>query len=63
MEYVVVEILRQKHYWSLYNAIVVHTLLIDEDVVPQWKQAKRGRTQHLNNLAITAALMVKRIFS
>jgi len=25
MEYVVVEILRQKHYWSLYNAIVVHT--------------------------------------
>ncbi|EGQ8480810.1 hypothetical protein D9A16_00200 [Vibrio parahaemolyticus] len=40
-----------------------HTLLIDEDVVPQWKQAKRGRTQHLNNLAITATLMVKRIFS
>ncbi|KOE08627.1 hypothetical protein ACS85_21290 [Vibrio parahaemolyticus] len=58
MEYVVVEILRQKHYWSLYNAIVVHThtLLIDEDVVPQWKQAKRGRTRHLNNLAITSSV-------
>ncbi|ENM5740462.1 hypothetical protein AB1F87_004095 [Vibrio mimicus] len=31
--------------------------------MPQWKQANRGRTRHLNNLAITAALMVKRIYS
>ncbi|EVT76117.1 IS5/IS1182 family transposase, partial [Vibrio parahaemolyticus] len=39
---------------------------IDEQAIAEWKQAKeakRGRPRRFSDLAITTALMIKRIFS
>ncbi|TQO76611.1 IS5/IS1182 family transposase, partial [Vibrio cholerae] len=42
------------------------TFWIDEEAMSEWKQGKqnkRGRPRVFSDLAITTALMVKRIFS
>ncbi len=56
--------------WKQYNqALINHgslTFWIDEDAISEWKQGKqnkRGRPRVFSDLAITTALMVKRIFS
>lgn len=56
--------------WKHYNqALINHgslTFWIDEEAVQLWKQIKqgnRGRSRLFSDLAITTALMVKRIFS
>ncbi|CAI2322204.1 hypothetical protein IFVP182_C240032 [Vibrio parahaemolyticus] len=56
--------------WKQYNqALINHSSLlfwIDEEAIREWKQGKqnkRGRPHIFCDLAITTALMVKRIFS
>ncbi len=56
--------------WKQYNKALINrgslTLWIDEEAIRQWKQSKqdkRGRPRQFSDLAITTALMVKRVFS
>ncbi|WP_207895898.1 transposase, partial [Vibrio crassostreae] len=56
--------------WKQYNQALINrgslTFWIDEEAIQQWKQlkqGKRGRTRLFSDLAITTALMVKRVFS
>ena len=53
--------------WHQYNNDLIKrgslTFWIDEEAINQWKQSKRGRPRQFSELAITTALMVKRIFS
>ncbi|WP_179947034.1 transposase, partial [Vibrio sp. CUB2] len=56
--------------WKQYNKALINrgslTFWIDEETIAEWKQnkqGKRGRPRWFNDLAITTALMVKRIFS
>ncbi|HAS3149347.1 TPA: IS5/IS1182 family transposase, partial [Vibrio cholerae] len=56
--------------WKQYNQALINrgslTFWIDEDAISEWKQGKqnkRGRPRVFSDLAITTALMVKRIFS
>nr|AKN37953.1 Mobile element protein [Enterovibrio norvegicus] len=56
--------------WKQYNQALVNrgslTFWIDEEAISKWKQDKqntRGRPRVFSDLAITTALMVKRIFS
>ncbi|OEF90819.1 hypothetical protein A1QY_03215 [Vibrio anguillarum] len=56
--------------WRKYNNSLVNrgslTFWIDEESITEWKQPKqdrRGRPRLFSDLAITIALMVKRIFS
>ncbi|MCV5656526.1 transposase, partial [Escherichia coli] len=54
----------RKYYNSLINRGSL-TFWIDEEVITEWKQPKqdrRGRPRLFSDLAITTALMVKRIF-
>ncbi|MCX8905421.1 IS5-like element ISVpa3 family transposase [Vibrio parahaemolyticus] len=56
--------------WKQYNKALINrgslTFWIDEEAIRQWKQSKqdkRGRPRQFSDLAITTALMVKRVFS
>ncbi|MGY0598438.1 hypothetical protein CGK39_22930 [Vibrio parahaemolyticus] len=56
--------------WYKYNNSLLNrgslTFWIDEEVTTEWKQSKqdkRGRPRLFSDLAITTALMVKRVFS
>ena len=56
--------------WKQYNKALINrgslTFWIDEEAIRQWKlskQNKRGRPRQFSDLAITTALMVKRVFS
>ncbi|MFA0679314.1 IS5 family transposase, partial [Vibrio splendidus] len=56
--------------WKQYNQSLINrdslTFGIDEEAISRWaqsKQNKRGRPRRFSDLAITTALMVKRIFS
>ncbi len=56
--------------WKQYNQALINrgslTFWIDEEAIREWKQGKqykRGRPRVFSDLAITTALMVKRIFS
>ncbi|EOX4789513.1 IS5 family transposase [Vibrio alginolyticus] len=56
--------------WKQYNQALVNrgslTFWIDEEAISEWnqiKQNRRGRPRVFSDLAITTALMVKRIFS
>ncbi|WP_171901750.1 transposase, partial [Vibrio parahaemolyticus] len=56
--------------WKQYNKALINrgslTFWIDEEAIRQWKQSKqdkRGRPLQFSDLAITTALMVKRVFS
>ncbi|AAO11495.1 Transposase [Vibrio vulnificus CMCP6] len=56
--------------WKQYNQALINrgtlTFWIDEEAIREWrqgKQNKRGRPRIFSDLAITTALMVKRIFS
>ncbi|ANS87813.1 IS5 family transposase [Vibrio parahaemolyticus] len=56
--------------WCKYNNSLINrgslTFWIDEEAISEWKQSKqdkRGRPRLFSDLAITTALMVKRIFS
>ncbi|CAE6901652.1 User locus_tag [Vibrio sp. B1ASS3] len=56
--------------WKQYNKALINrgslTFWIDEETIAEWKQnkqGKRGRPRRFSDLAITTALMVKRIFS
>ncbi len=56
--------------WKQYNQALINrgslTFWIDEEAISEWKQGKqnkRGRSRVFSDLAITTALMVKRIFS
>ncbi len=56
--------------WTQYNKALINrgslTFWIDEEAIAEWKQnkqGKRGRPRQFSDLAITTALMVKRIFS
>lgn len=56
--------------WKQYNKALINrgspTFWIDEETIREWKQSKqnkRGRPRRFSDLAITTALMVKRIFS
>nr|QOS16274.1 hypothetical protein VP360_00024 [Vibrio parahaemolyticus] len=56
--------------WKQYNQALINrgslTFWIDEEAIREWKQGKqnrRGRPRIFSDLAITTALMVKRIFS
>ena len=56
--------------WKQYNQALINrgslTFWIDEEAIRVWKQDKqnkRGRPRIFSDLAITTALMVKRIFS
>lgn len=56
--------------WKLYNQALINrgslTFWIDEQAIAEWKQAKeakRSRPRRFSDLAITTALMIKRIFS
>ncbi|HCE2380015.1 IS5 family transposase [Vibrio parahaemolyticus] len=56
--------------WKQYNKALINrgslTFWIDEVAIRQWKQSKqdkRGRPRQFSDLAITTALMVKRVFS
>lgn len=56
--------------WKQYNQALINrgslTFWIDEDAIAEWKQnkqGKRGRPCQFSDLAITTALMVKRVFS
>ncbi len=56
--------------WKQYNQALINrgslTFWIDEEAISEWKQEKqnkRGRPRVFSDLAITTALMVKRIFS
>ena len=55
--------------WKQYNQALINrgslTFWIDEEAISEWKQGKqnkRGRPRVFSDLAITTALMVKRIF-
>ncbi len=56
--------------WKQYNKALINrgslTFWIDEEAISEWKQSKqnkRGKPRQFSNLAITTALMVKRVFS
>ncbi len=53
--------------WKQYNHALINrgslTFWIDEEAIIEWKQGKRGKTRIFSDLAITTALMLKRIFS
>ena len=56
--------------WKQYNKALINrgslTFWIDEKTIAEWKQdkqGKRGRSRRFSDLAITTALIVKRIFS
>lgn len=56
--------------WKQYNQALINrgslTFWIDDEAISEWKQSKqkkRGRPRVFSDLAITTALMVKRIFS
>ncbi len=56
--------------WKQYNKALINrgslTFWMDEEAIHQWKQSKqdkRGRPRQFSDLAITTALMVKRVFS
>ncbi len=56
--------------WTQYNKALINrgslTFWIDEEAISDWKQgkqSKRGRPRVFCDLAITPALMIKRIFS
>lgn len=56
--------------WKQYNQALINrgslTFWIDEETIREWKQVKqhkRGRPRSFSDLAITTALMVKRVFS
>ncbi|CAK1786117.1 hypothetical protein VCRA2110O318_150039 [Vibrio crassostreae] len=56
--------------WKQYNQSLINrgylTFWVDEEAINGWaqnKQNKRGRPRRFNDLAITTALMVKRVFS
>lgn len=56
--------------WKQYNRALINcssiTFWIDEETIAEWKQhkqGKRGRPRRFSDLAITTALMVKRVFS
>lgn len=56
--------------WKQYNQALIKrgslTFWIDEEAIQEWeeaKQGKRGRPRIFSDLAITTALMVKRVFS
>ncbi|EJE8676207.1 IS5 family transposase [Vibrio parahaemolyticus] len=56
--------------WKQYNSSLINrgslTFWIDEEAITEWKQnkqGKRGRPRRFSDLAITTALMVKRVFS
>lgn len=56
--------------WKQYNNSLINrgslTFWIDEEAIPEWKhpkQERRGKPRLFSDLAITTALMVKRIFS
>ncbi|MBM5180179.1 IS5 family transposase, partial [Vibrio parahaemolyticus] len=56
--------------WKQYNKALINrgslTFWIDEEAIRLWKQSKqdkRGRPRQFSDLAITTALMVKRVFS
>ena len=56
--------------WKQYNQALINRgsliFWIDEEVIQHWKQVKqgnRGRPRLFSDLAITTALMVKRVFS
>ncbi|EDK30474.1 transposase [Vibrionales bacterium SWAT-3] len=55
--------------WKQYNKALINrgslTFWIDEEAFAEWnqnKQGKRGRPRRFSDLAITTALMVKRVF-
>ena len=57
-------------HWKQYNKALINrgslTFWIDEEAIAEWKQdkqGKRGRPRRFSDLAITTALMVKRVFS
>ncbi len=53
--------------WRQYNSSLINrgslTFWNDEEAIRDWKQPKRGRPRTFSDLAITTALMVKRVFS
>ncbi len=56
--------------WKQYNKALINrgslTFWIDEEAIAKWKQnkqGKRGRSSRFSDLAITTALMMKRVFS
>ncbi|XHY23098.1 IS5 family transposase ISVa2 [Vibrio sp. NH-UV-68] len=56
--------------WKQYNKTLISrgslTFWIDEEEITEWKQnkqGKRGRPRRFSDLAISTALMVKRVFS
>ena len=56
--------------WKQYNKALINrgslTFWIDEEAIREWpqsKQSKSGRPRRFSDLAITTALMVKRVFS
>ncbi|WP_179946992.1 transposase, partial [Vibrio sp. CUB2] len=53
--------------WKQYNKALINrsslTFWIDEETIAENKQGKCGRPRRFSDLAITTALMVKRIFS
>ena len=57
--------------WKQYNQALINrgslTFWIDEDAIAQWKakaeHPRKGRPRVFSDLAITTALMVKRVFS
>ena len=56
--------------WKQYNKALINrgslTFWIDEEAIREWpqsRQSKRGRPRRFSELAITTALMVKRVFS
>ncbi len=56
--------------WKQYNKALINRVSlifwIDEEAIAEWKknkQGKRGRPRRFSDLAITTALMVKRVFS
>ncbi len=56
--------------WKQYNKALINraslTFRVAEEAMSEWKQSKqnkRGRPRRFSDLAITTALMVKRVFS
>ncbi len=56
--------------WKHYNNALINrgclSFWIDEEAIAEWeqnKQGKRGKARRFTDLAITIALMVKRVFS